>query len=46
MDEEKRRICDDIFSILQDDIRSLCDPEIFSKSSFVELGEFFYVTLM
>lgn len=46
MDVEKRRICDDIFSILQDDIRNLCDPDIFSKSSFVELGEFFYVTLI
>lgn len=46
MNGDKRRICDDIFSAIQDDIRNLCGPEIFSKSSFVELGEFFYMTLI
>lgn len=46
MNGDERRICDDIFSTIQDDIRNLCDPEIFSKASFVELGEFFYMTLI
>ena len=35
MNGDERRICDDIFSTIQDDIRDLCDPEIFSKASFV-----------
>lgn len=46
MNGDKRRICNDIFSAIQDDIRNLCDPEIFSKSSFVELGKFYYMTLI
>ena len=46
MDEGKRIICDNIFSMIQDGIRNLCDPDIFNKSSFVELGEFYYETLI
>jgi len=46
MNGDERCICDDIFSTIQDDIRNLCAPEIFSKASFVELGEFFYMTLI
>ena len=42
MNEEKRSICDAIFSAIQDDIRNLCDTEIFTQSTFMELGEFFY----
>lgn len=41
MNEEKRSICDAIFSAIQDDIRNLCDTEIFTQSTFMELGEFF-----
>ncbi len=42
MDDKRNLICDNIFSAMQDSIRNLCDHEIFSKSSFVELGEFYY----
>ena len=46
MNEEKRSICDAIFSAIQDDIRNLCDTEIFTQSTFMELGEFFYGKLI
>ena len=46
MNEEKRSICDAIFSAIQDDIRNLCDTEIFTQSIFMELGEFFYGKLI
>lgn len=46
MNEEKEVICDAIFSAIQDDIRNLCDTEIFTQSIFMELGEFFYGKLI
>lgn len=46
MNEEKRSICGAIFSAIQDDIRNLCDTEIFTQSTFMELGEFFYGKLI
>ena len=46
MNEEKRSICDAIFSAIQDDISNLCDTEIFTRSTFMELGEFFYGKLI
>lgn len=44
--KKKRSICDAIFSAIQDDIRNLCDTEIFTQSTFMELGEFFYGKLI
>ena len=42
MNEAEKSICDNICLIIQDGLRSVCDPIIFSKTTFIELGEFYY----
>lgn len=42
MNETEKSICDNICLIIQDGLRSVCDPIIFSKTTFIELGEFYY----
>lgn len=46
MDDERNSICSNIFSAIQDNMKNLYAPEIFSKSSFEELGAFYYGALI
>ena len=46
MDDERNRTCNNIFSAIQDSMSDLCDPDIFNKSSFEELGAFYYGVLI
>ena len=46
MDDERNSICSNIFSAIQDNMKKLYAPEIFSKSSFEELGAFYYGALI
>ena len=46
MDDERNSICNNIFSAIQDNMRNSYVPEIFSKSSFEELGAFYYRALI
>ena len=46
MNEKSRNICDDIFHAILFDIENQYDQEIFNKSSFVELGKFYFDILI
>lgn len=42
MDEQSKMICDSIFKLIQEQLDSLIEEDIFVKKSFEELGRFYY----
>ncbi len=46
MDEHNKLICDAIFKFIQEQLEELLDTEIFLKSSFKDLGEFYYNSII
>ncbi len=42
MDNEKKTICDNLYKFIMDELLYCIDDELFTKTSFEELGKFYY----